>query len=916
MLFSNFLPTPGRIIIVISLKSYGVIVKKLIFIVGLVTISSLLFVKCKSTQVGEMNRIFAGSDENTASLYHPGSRFNHSVQADRYLGKVQPVLAKRCVVCHGCSDSPCSLKLSSHLGIERGASKANPFAVRKGTIPFPAMKKGIKGFFSVTDKKLDRNLLFQHMILGQKNTTESDPEGPFDIDSLMGTRKKYAAKPKYSCPEVRGWNKMSEFEDYVKKNPLGGMPFGLARIADKEYTEIMTWIAETNSRGPSTDSLTSLSTPSDLSVIYAWEKFLNFNTSEGPTLRTRLMARYLYEHWFNAHIHFDEMPGEFYKIVRSNEAPVGKIQDYKMVNEIVRELPTDDPGKRKFYYRFKKVTDIIVQKSHIPLKLSKNKIENYKKLFLQDKENPWGVLSLPDYSTADPFQNFKKIPEIIRHRFMLENARYIVDNMVRAPVCTGQSATFAIADHFWAFFLKPESDPTSGAKYKMSEKGFKGLDLTTKGWTLAKQARIRFTRNYDYLNEFENALRKNLRARGKENLDMDDLWDGSPLRDGGKGQNPNAWLSITRHDTNTTVQFGHEGGAPQSLWVLTYANFERLYYNLAVNFKYWGNIKHKLGTWRSMSHERLEGEDLFISMLPKEVRKPVRLHWSGGLKFDSNYINAFAKIIRLRTGIKTPTKINRYIDLYPSQSLKKGDINTSERSPGERNNASKDEALDTIISFTKKLRDRFKKSGVLKRPDYLNANADGENIYRLDQVKVNQKTYESFGDFSDWEKAIAEVTVDRGRMRYAQFLPALTMVRVSDESGKSRVYTIVGNRGYLSHNVSLLSSSETSSPIRDPRRDTVSIYHGVVGDYPELFLDLTLEKSGGEFLNLIQKLNSGNHKTVFGQIWNNYAVKQNSSKLWDFVDWLHHYMANTHNSNGEGYIYSGVLDLSRYGLKQ
>ena len=40
-----------------------------------------------------------------------------------YDEKVRPVLESRCVVCHGCYDAPCQLKLSSPEGIHRGANK-------------------------------------------------------------------------------------------------------------------------------------------------------------------------------------------------------------------------------------------------------------------------------------------------------------------------------------------------------------------------------------------------------------------------------------------------------------------------------------------------------------------------------------------------------------------------------------------------------------------------------------------------------------------------------------------------------------------------------------------------------------------------------------------------------------------------
>ena len=40
-----------------------------------------------------------------------------------YWSDVKPVIEQRCVVCHGCYDASCQLKMSSIEGIERGASK-------------------------------------------------------------------------------------------------------------------------------------------------------------------------------------------------------------------------------------------------------------------------------------------------------------------------------------------------------------------------------------------------------------------------------------------------------------------------------------------------------------------------------------------------------------------------------------------------------------------------------------------------------------------------------------------------------------------------------------------------------------------------------------------------------------------------
>jgi hypothetical protein len=48
---------------------------------------------------------------------------------------VEGILTTRCVVCHGCYDAPCQLKLTAWEGIARGASMEK---VYNGTRLFPA----------------------------------------------------------------------------------------------------------------------------------------------------------------------------------------------------------------------------------------------------------------------------------------------------------------------------------------------------------------------------------------------------------------------------------------------------------------------------------------------------------------------------------------------------------------------------------------------------------------------------------------------------------------------------------------------------------------------------------------------------------------------------------------------------------
>ena len=54
-----------------------------------------------------------------------------------YDEKIRPILESRCVVCHGCYDAPCQLKLSSPEGIQRGANKKKVYNASRLTADKP-----------------------------------------------------------------------------------------------------------------------------------------------------------------------------------------------------------------------------------------------------------------------------------------------------------------------------------------------------------------------------------------------------------------------------------------------------------------------------------------------------------------------------------------------------------------------------------------------------------------------------------------------------------------------------------------------------------------------------------------------------------------------------------------------------------
>src|ERR1700754_2684529 len=61
----------------------------------------------------------------------PATPATTGTQAPDYQRDVRPVLEHRCLVCHGCYDAPCQLKLDSYQGVARGSSKEEIYSTAR-----------------------------------------------------------------------------------------------------------------------------------------------------------------------------------------------------------------------------------------------------------------------------------------------------------------------------------------------------------------------------------------------------------------------------------------------------------------------------------------------------------------------------------------------------------------------------------------------------------------------------------------------------------------------------------------------------------------------------------------------------------------------------------------------------------------
>ncbi len=356
-----------------------------------------------------------------------------------YTRDIQPIFTEKCVACHACYDSACQLNLGSGEGALRGASKVPVYDGERRQAADPtrlfydasgqrAWQR--KGFYSVIDAQGSQAALMARMLeLGHRTPLQPNAKLPEDI--VLGLSRDN------SCPMPE------QFNEYAATHPKEGMPLAVTGLTDQQYQTLQRWLAA----GAPIDQQALAPSAAEALQVVQWENLLN-----APGARESLVGRWLFEHWFLAHIYFKGgEPGHFFQWVRSR-TPTG--QPIDLINT---RRPNDDPGTR-IYYRLWPVQGVIVHKTHITYGLSAAKMARIKSLFYSGN---WQVSALPGYGPerrANPFSTFEAIPAQARYQFMLDNAEYFVRTFIRGPVCRGQIATDVIRDNFWALFQAPEHD--------------------------------------------------------------------------------------------------------------------------------------------------------------------------------------------------------------------------------------------------------------------------------------------------------------------------------------------------------------------------------------------------------------------------------------------------------------------------
>jgi hypothetical protein len=507
--------------------------------------------------------------------------------------------------------------------------------------------------------------------------------------------------------------------------------------------------------------------------------------------------------------------------------------------------PFDDPGVPQFFYRFRKIHSTIVQKTHMVYEFNDARMRRYRELFL---EPPW--LETPHrvgYDTklsANPFAAFAQIPPRSRYRFLLDDSRYVLMTFIQGPVCKGQIALNVIDDQFWVMFMDPDHD--LAVRYP----GFLKLQTDNLALPIEKgsdQEIFSALKNKHKKRElaYYRARQEFYQALDNEGLGYDAIWKGATAAD-------EPLLTVYRHFDSASVHRGALGNLPKTLWVIDFPLLERIYYALVAGFDVYGAVGHQLAIRLYMDRLRVEGESYFLDFLPPERRSEIMQSWYADIKLKD-------------------------VDYEPS-GLPAGTSFTT---------------TDPKREFVEHLVDGGfpRASGIAFDPvNYLRAGEPYPTI---------PERYETIDDYLRGFRAaskpgtafVALVNDHSANLAY---------LRIRLKTGQDIVASLVVNRWH--DNVAFFYGEDGRL---NPSRDNIELVRGLVGTYPNLFLDVRQEDVP-DFLDLLVHFDTSEQSRARLA---KYGINRADARFWETYDWFQKRFDEDEPVRG------GLLDLNRYYFK-
>jgi hypothetical protein len=729
-----------------------------------------------------------------------------------YQRDIRPLMERRCLVCHGCYDAPCQLKLDSYQGLSRGGSKERIYSTARLS-PAPPSRL----FEDAQTTAEWRAHGFSPVLPDRPDASEADrragvlarmldlkKQHPLPTGKVLPETFDFSLSRAQQCPRVE------DFNSFATRFPQWGMPYGLPAVSDSENSKFTDWLAA----GAPADDPPPLS-PSLAKEVEYWETLFN-----GTSLKHQLAARYVYEHLFLAHLYLEDQGANtvFFKVVRSRTPPGTPL------DMIATRRPYDDPGVPRVYYRLWRDPASVVAKTHMPYQLTAARRDRWRKWFI---DADYTVDELPGYgakTASNPFYTFQRIPYSSRHSFMLDEAQFTIMNFIKGPVCRGNVALSVIQDRFWVFFTTPHSAvgkefsqflSREGDQLKLPAGAESGIWSVTKWHSYAHAQRRYLKAKGDFIRSNATAL---------ESAGLNTFWDGY-------GTNANAALTVFRHNDSATVVQGLVGTPPQTAWLIDYPILERIHYLLVAGFDVYGTASHQLMTRMYMDFLRMESEMNFLGFLPQDQRIAEVGQWYRG----------------------ADRSVHDYLNSYYEHGVLPAPFDFKTDQP----KAELFRALQARMAKVLNHRYELQQSGL--------SATSVATLARLDQVR-----------------GVA-----------ASIMPQTVIIKINGHG----LLSLLSNTAYA--NISSIFNEDSH---RLPAEDSLTIANGVVGAYPNIFLQV----SESEIPELVMKIEGLRSEADYSALLDRFGIRRTDERFWAVSDQV---LADYQASE---VISHGVLDYSRY----
>jgi hypothetical protein len=504
--------------------------------------------------------------------------------------------------------------------------------------------------------------------------------------------------------------------------------------------------------------------------------------------------------------------------------------------------PYDDPGVARFYYRFRKIHSTIVHKTHMVFDLDEAKLQRFQELFITPEwlESPH-LVGYDPLLSANPFVAFAQIPPRSRYQFLLDNSQYIIMTFIHGPVCKGQIALDVIDDQFWVMFLDPDHD----------------LSVKYPGFLKVNRDKLRMPIEQGSDMSLFSALKDQYRKAAEEyyqnrqdfyttlnytGLGYDAIWKGETAADA-------PMLTIYRHFNSASVSRGVLGNLPKTLWVIDYPLLERIYYALVAGFDIYGNAGHQLSVRLYMDELRVEGESNFLDFLPPEKRQEIMQSWY--LKVELKNIPYVPPALPAGIAFATMDPKREFVE----------------------------QVVDRHLLGTTKI--------TFDPINYLRAGAVYPGL---------PERYESTEDYLRAFRALSRPGTPFFSM-IDNHNANLAYVRIRLKDGRDVALTIVINRWH--DNVAFMLGEDARL---DPSKDSADFIRGLLGSYPNYFIDVR-EEDLPDFFDLLAHF-SNNPKDR--DRLSKYGINRADDRFWGTYDWFQKRFQEDEPVRG------GLFDLNRY----